>query len=269
MTSLPARSPVCPLRYLVPATVALLTFVSSLGAAFQVPPRPAGAVYDGAGVMRPGDTRAIEAISQALYERGKVGLAVATLADIGAEPIEDVSIGIANAWGVGGKKDDRGILIVVCPAAKRARIEVGYGAEGYIPDGLAGEILDKQMVPHFARGDYSAGVRAAVERIAVLSAREYGFSLEGIGISAGGAPAGNARGPGIVGRIFGLLVFLALAILAIRHPWLLFFLLMSGRGGYRRGGFGGGGFGGGSFGGGGFGGFGGGSFGGGGASRGW
>lgn len=228
--------------------------------AFQIPPRPRGPIHDGAGVIEPGDARAIAAIAGALWQRGQVAVVVATLPDLGGEPIEEVSIRIAEAWGIGGQQEDRGILVIAAIGDRRARIEVGYGAEQYIPDGLAGEILDQQMLPRFRQGDYSGGLRAAVERIAVLSAREFGFDLEGISLSPASRRDRGGR-PGILRTILGGLLLIALIIIGIRHPWLLLFLLMSGRGGgYHRGG----GFGGGSFGG-----FGGGGFGGGGASRGW
>ncbi len=234
-------------------------------AAFEVPPRPGGAVHDGARVIRPDDARAIESISRLLWDRARVGLVVATVPDLGGEPVEEVAMRIATSWGIGGEKEDRGILVLAAIADRRARIEVGYGAEGYIPDGLAGEIADRQMIPRFRQGDYSSGMRAASERIAVLTAAEFGFSLDGIEVSPE-ARGGAGRG---MGRFLGPLVLLALIILGIRNPWLLLFLFMSGRrGGFHRGGLGGGGFGGGRI-GGGFGGFGGGSFGGGGASRGW
>lgn len=258
----PRRSPALRHAFLAAlvAGCALASAVPAL-AELQVPPRPQGPIHDGAGVVRPGDARAISAIARLLWERAQVAVVVATLPDLGGSPVEDAAIRIAESWGVGGK-EDRGILILLAVGDRKARIEVGYGAEGYIPDGLAGEILDQQMIPHFRKGDYSSGLRAAVERVAVLSAREYGFSLEGIQVSPSARRGGGGK-PGLLRIILGLLFLVVLIIVGIRNPWLLVFLLMSGRGG---GGFhrGGGGFGGGSFGG-----FGGGGFGGGGASRGW
>jgi len=247
-------------------------------AAIVVPPRPQGPIYDGAGVMRPADIAAVEALSRILWEKARVAVVVATLPDLGGEPVEDVSIRIAKAWGVGGK-EDRGVLVLAAVADRKARIETGYGVEGYLPDGLAGEILDQDMIPRFRQGDLSGGLRAAIERIAILTAKEHGFTIEGVQAP----PLRHGRGrsqPGWLTIAIGLAAFFAiLSGLGGFSPilWLLFGR-RRGRGLYRRGrpsigGWGGwsGGFGGGGFsgGGGGFGGFGGGSFGGGGASRGW
>ena len=46
------------------------------------------------------------------------------------------------------------------------RIEVGYGLEGVLPDGLAGEIRDQQFLPRFREDDYAGGLTAGVNRIA-------------------------------------------------------------------------------------------------------
>jgi uncharacterized protein len=218
--------------------------------------------------MRPADAQAIELLSRILWQKARVAVVTATMLDLGGEPIEDLSIRMAKAWGIGGAKEDRGVLILVSTGDQQARIETGYGVEGYLPDGLTGEILDTEMIPRFRRGDISGGVRAAVERVALLTAEEYDFELEGAALSrpaTGERPRGSAVG-GLIRLIFGGIMLLVLLAVGIRNPFLLLLLLGVGRGGFHHGR---GGFGGGGFGGGGFGGFGGGGFGGGGASRGW
>ena len=137
--------------------------------------------------------------------------------------------------------------------------------EGIIPDGLAGEILDRYAIPYFKQGDYGRGFYRDDGR---------GLLRRGEGRRShthGGSPVGTEAGRNRSGswEFFNWLLLLAAAffLLGTRQgrailPWILL-LMMSGGGGRR----GGGGFGG--FGGGGFGGFGGGSSGGGGAGRGF
>ena len=38
------------------------------------------------------------------------------------------------------------------------RIEVGYGLEGILPDGLAGEVIRESFLPRFRTDDYRLGV---------------------------------------------------------------------------------------------------------------
>jgi uncharacterized protein len=241
------------------------------------PPRPAGAVYDGANVVRSADAAAIEALSREIWERAHVAIVVATVPDLGGESVEEVSIRLAKSWGIGGK-EDRGVLIFAAIQDRKARVETGYGVEGYLPDGLTGEILDRDILPRFRAGDVSGGLRAGVERVALLTAQEFGFTITGLRPPPrprGGVPQTSPFTLLLIGAI--ALIFLLRARSLGRGNLLTGLLLLlassqgrgSRRGGPFSGGWGGGGFGSGGSGGGGFGGFGGGGFGGGGASRGW
>jgi uncharacterized protein len=261
-----------------PAIAGILLAVSLLSAgsplaALPIPERVDRAVHDYAGVIVPDDRQAMESMAREVLEKSRVAIVVVTLRSLEGESIEELSTRWGRTWGIGDQKTNRGILVMVAVADRRARIENGYGVEGYLPDGLTGEILDTEAMPYFRRGDYSMGLRRTVERLAVETAGEFGFELTGKVSSRGRRTAISAGG-------VALIVLLAIIALAVGGPGVLWWILLSGlRGGRgRRGGRGhwggglggfGGGFGGGSFGGGGFGGFGGGSFGGGGASRGW
>jgi uncharacterized protein len=246
-----------------------------LSAAVAIPQRTDRAVHDFANVVVPDDRQAMEAIAREVLEKSRVAIVVVTLPSLEGESIEELSTRWGRAWGIGDQKTNRGILVMVAVADRRVRIENGYGVEGYLPDGLTGEILDTEAMPSFRRGDYSMGLRRTVIRLAHETADEFGFELSGKVSSRGRRTAVSAGGVALV-------VLLLIIALAVGGPGVLWWLLLSGLRGGRRGrggrggwgggfggGFGGGSFGGGGFGGGGFGGFGGGSFGGGGASRGW
>src|SRR6266850_5828725 len=133
------RATFLPLRHLRgPACIAAALIVSAAGAVstvaapFATPPRPAGSVYDGAHVLQGGDLARIEALSRELWERAHVALVVATLPDLGGDTVEEVSIRIAKEWGIGGK-ESRGVLILAAIGDRKARIETGYGVEGFLP----------------------------------------------------------------------------------------------------------------------------------------
>ncbi len=205
------------------------------------------------------DGRAAAALSGLLSEleaKADAQVAVVTVKDLGGSDPESYAAGLYEKWGIGNKATDRGALILVSVDDRRARIETGYGLEGVLPDGLAGEILDKHMVPFFRKGDYTGGVLRGASAVASIVARDRGVEL------TGGVPAGRqSKRGGWLSNLLFIALLLVLAPVIIRNPFLLLLLLSGGRGG--RGGFGDGGFGGG------FGGFGGGGSGGGGAGRGW
>ncbi|MFZ4439626.1 MAG: TPM domain-containing protein, partial [Syntrophales bacterium] len=193
----------------------------------------------------------------------------ATVKTVGENDPNDYANRLYQAWGIGKKGEDKGILIFLAVKEKRVRIETGYGVEGILPDGLVGEILDRYAIPAFKSGDYGKGLSDTMAAVSAVMAKEAGVSITG----AKAPPQQKQqkkqieteRGIGGIGQIL-LLILAVFFLLGTRQgrallPWLLF-LLMSGGGGGRRGGDGFGGFGGG-----GFGGFGGGSSGGGGAGR--
>ena len=181
-----------------------------------------------------------------------------TVKDLGGDTIENAAVTLFKEWGIGKKGKDNGILILVSINDRKAKIEVGYGLEGILPDGLCGEILRTYMLPEFKNGNYPSGLAKGAYAVALTIAKNRGVELTGAAVNMDTAPQNK---PNIARTIFNVLFLVFLFIIFIRHPFL--FLLFMGMGGGRGSGGGGG------FGGGGFGGFGGGMSGGGGASGSW
>lgn len=243
-----------------------LFFAVSAPAADETFPKPTGAVNDFAGVIPTQYADPMENLAREVLEKTGTSIVVAALKTIGDNDPNDYTNRLYKAWGVGKKGEDRGVLIFLAVQERRVRIETGYGVEGILPDGLAGELLDRYAIPAFKVGDFGKGLYETMAAVSTVVAKAAGVSLTG-------APSPQPqkrqvrteRGLGIGQTV--LLILAAFFLLGTRQgramlPWLLL-LLMNSSG--RRGG--GGGFGG--FGGGGFGGFGGGSSGGGGADRGF
>ncbi len=169
--------------------------------------------------------------------------------------LEEYTVAAGRAWAVGQKGRNNGAVLFLFPRSRAARLEVGYGLEGALPDALAGRIVRDEAVPRFARGDWDGGVTAAVEAVVAATKGEYRGT---------GRPAGRSRPSTRRGVPFSLILFVAFVVLsrllAGRRRGYWSFGPPGGFGGF--GGFGGGGGGGGFSGGGG-------SFGGGGASGRW
>ena len=157
-------------------------------------------------------------------------------------------------------------MILVALKERKIRIEVGYGLEGIIPDGLAGQIRDQAMVPYLKKGEFGPGLLSGLYAMAGIISKDRGIELTGMPATPQVVTSKRSRATyGIFPFLFLLFIFL-IFLRSRRMGMGTFFLLMLLGGG--RGGFGGRGSFGGGFGGcgGGFGGFGGGLSGGGGAS---
>ena len=199
------------------------------------------------------------------------------------EAIEQYSIRVVEAWKLGRKGVDDGVLILVAKDDRKMRIEVGYGLEGIVPDTIASQIIREGMQSRFKQGDFYGGLDAAVGMLMArisgeplpeperqASSGDWGDMLPVLlfgGLLVGGllrAIFGSFLGGVVNGGLVGAAVWLlggGLLIAAV-IAFIAFLLTMSGglgglngySGGYGGGGFGGnGGFsgGGGDFGGGG------------------
>lgn len=203
------------------------------------------------------------------------------------EPIEAYSIRVAEAWKIGRKGVDDGLILLVAKDDRSLRLEVGYGFEGALPDAVANRIIEDVIVPRFREGDFYGGLQAGVTAVESVVAgeplppprresrgREGGLEellvmgiiavtvFGGILRAMFGRLFGSLAAGGLVGAIaWGISGSLLVAIGAAIVVLIFVLLGGGGRGGYyggfpggRHGGWGGGGGGGFSGGGGGFGG---------------
>ena len=97
---------------------------------------------------------------------------VLTVTTIDGQSIEEYAVKVFESWKLGNKDKDNGVLVVVVPADRKMRIEVGYGLEGVLPDGAAGAIIRTWMTPAFKAGNYEKGIEDGVA--AILSRLEGG-----------------------------------------------------------------------------------------------
>jgi uncharacterized protein len=245
---------------LVLALALILTLTAHVAFAENKYPLPRDtAVNDFANVIDAENAAKMEALAQEVLQKTGTAVVVATVPSIGEN--EDYNMyanGLYQAWGIGKKGEDKGVLIFLTVKERKIRIETGYGVEGILPDGRVGEILDKYVVPFLKEGQYGKGLYNAMYACSAFIAKEANVQLSGSPMPYRTNVQAQQKGINVFGIIF---FFIALAFLLGTRtgremlPILLMMFLSGGRGG------GGGGFGGG------FGGFGGGGSGGGGAGR--
>jgi uncharacterized protein len=242
--------------------------------------KPTGYVTDHAGIINAQTKTKLEALITELQQKTDAQMAIVTVKSLDGNDIDSYAADLYKQLGVGPKKDDRGVLLLVAPNDRRYRVEVGYGLEPVINDARAGD-AGRLMAPYFRQGDYSSGIAAGAWQLAKYVADDKGVTLTG-------APQLRSVRQEKDSGSLGIWIFLGIILLVfllsrsggsgsninrrgggMGSGWWIGPMMGGGWGGSRGGwggGSGGGGWGGG---GGGFGGFGGGSSGGGGASGGW
>ena len=88
-----------------------------------------------------------------------------TVKSLDGESVEDFAVRVFEAWKLGQKGKDNGVLVIVAPNDRRMRIEVGYGLEGTLTDAAAARIIRDRITPRFKANDYDGGVAQGVAAI--------------------------------------------------------------------------------------------------------
>lgn len=145
----------------------LAFWISGARADVAVPPL-AARVTDLTATLAAADKTALENDLQALEARSGAQVAVLLVPTTQPESIEQYSIRVAEAWKLGRKGEDDGVLLLVAKDDRKLRIEVGYGLEGKIPDVVAFRIIDQEITPRFKQGDFAGGLQVGTQRIAAL-----------------------------------------------------------------------------------------------------
>lgn len=141
-------------------------------------------VTDTVGLLPEDRRQALESQLVQLEKDKGAQLAVFIVSTTRPEPIESYSLRVAEAWRLGRKGVDDGVLFVVARDDRRMRVEVGYGLEGAVPDAIAKRIVAEVVAPRFKAGDFPGGIEAGV---AALVARINGEALPAPAPSAAGA----------------------------------------------------------------------------------
>lgn len=146
-------------------------------AADRVPvPRLEGRVNDLAGVFSQSDRESLTNLLADYDTETHHQIAVLTIPTLNGEQIESFSLRVANTWHLGLKGWDDGILVTLAMREHGIRIELGKGVEHYISNAMAEEVINRDVVPLFRRGDFAGGVRVGLMTL-MKEARNYRIVL--------------------------------------------------------------------------------------------
>jgi uncharacterized protein len=158
----------------------LLAFSDSVFAQMEVPgsgelniPKVTRRVTDFTNTLSTAELDRLELDLARFEDSTSTQILVVMITTLAGESLEDFSLRTAELNQPGQKGRDNGILVLIVKNDRKIRIEVGYGLEGALPDGLAGQIIRREITPHFRSGDYFEGIRAGVQAIMLATRHEY------------------------------------------------------------------------------------------------
>src|SRR5437667_9715100 len=158
----------------------LLLFSASCGAADDIKKiHPTGYVSDLAGVISPKAKSQLEALCAEVEQKTGAQMAIVTVPSLEGESVENYAVELFKQLGVGSKKDNRGVLLLVAPNERKYRIEVGYGLEPVINDARAGD-AGRAMVPFLRQNDYGKAAEGAAWQFARHIAAGGGVKVGGL-----------------------------------------------------------------------------------------
>jgi uncharacterized protein len=153
------------LRRVAPALLLLVVLAVPGAAALRIPPPPDHRVNDYAGALTPAERDRLEQTLIAREATSRNQVVVAIFRSLEGESLEDYSIRLAQAWRIGQKSLDNGVIFVVFLDDRKMRIEVGYGLEGSLTDAVSSSILRDVVAPRFRAGQIADGIGAGLDAI--------------------------------------------------------------------------------------------------------
>ncbi|AON55627.1 TPM domain-containing protein [Herbaspirillum seropedicae] len=140
-----------------------------------VPPL-SGHVIDQVHLLQAQQRQALEGVLTEIEQRTGSQIGVLLMSSTAPEAIEQYSIRVADAWKLGRKGIDDGVILIVAKdnpkSLRRLRIEAGRGVQGSLTDAQSKRILEDVIAPHFRQNDFYGGLAAGVTAITTLLEQE-------------------------------------------------------------------------------------------------
>lgn len=212
--------------------LSITLFLLPIAFALDVPPLQAP-VTDRARLFSSSELQELNTYLYAIHEKSDIQIAVLTVPSLEGELIEDYSIRVAEAWQIGKKGKDSGVIMVIAAADRKIRIEVGYGLEATLTDAQTNKIIRSIITPAFKQNEYGRGTLLGVKNIAAVILHD-----ETIADTAGEGQKEDDSLPLPVIIVLVLIFLFGSRFMPGGWFWPLF-LLSSGRRGGFSGGFGG------------------------------
>lgn len=143
-------------------------------------PYPPRLVNDMAGVFSKATRAALEDSLRRLSNTTSNQIVIVTVDDLNGFTPNQFATEIGDQWGVGQKKEDNGVVILIKPKTTFSKgqvyIATGRGLEGALPDVFCNRIVQDRMLPKLKKGnDYTAATWAALEVIMPVCRGEYDY----------------------------------------------------------------------------------------------
>lgn len=139
----------------------------------DLPEKTKNLVNDFSGTLRQDEIQTLENKLVSFNDSTSTQIAVVLIPSLEGYEIADYAYKLAEKWGIGSKDKNNGVLVLIAIQDRKARIEIGYGLEGVLPDAICRRIIENEMKPSFKQGNFLEGLDLATDAIIKFSRGEY------------------------------------------------------------------------------------------------
>ena len=156
-------------RFLAPVAVLFAAWVAIFAHAadgdFQPVPPLKQRVTDLTATLSSADEARIEARLREFEAQKGAQIAVLIVGTTLPEPAFDYSMRVVDAWKLGRKDVDDGVLFLIVKNDRKLEIRTGRGVQGTLTDAMSKRIISEIVAPKFRSGDFAGGIEQGVEKI--------------------------------------------------------------------------------------------------------
>ena len=167
--------------------------------------------------------------SNALNEKTKAQIVVVTVDNLGGRDIESYATELFRKFGIGDKNENNGLLLLLAKDERKFRVEVGYGLENVLTDGLTGRYQDEYIIPYLKNNEWDNGIKNGYNAFYKKICGYYGIDADDVSVVASNTSTNNTGSeiPGIYIPIFGfcLLLGVLFGILLTRYVSFIAFFV--------------------------------------------
>ncbi|RYF85079.1 MAG: TPM domain-containing protein, partial [Chitinophagaceae bacterium] len=130
-------------------------------------------VTDKTNTLTPDQQHALETKLVALDDSTSTQVSVIIIPTTGGASISEYNQELGRNWGVGDKRYNNGVILLIAKNDRKLDIAVGYGLEGALTDYTSQHIIDDVIVPNFKGEDYYRGIDEGTDAIIKAVKGEY------------------------------------------------------------------------------------------------
>ena len=134
-------------------------------------------VYDSENLLSSIQNDSLNSLLRFLENKTSIEFAVITTPSFNGLTIEDYAHDLFNTLEIGKANKDNGVLLLLSKSEGHARLEIGYGLENLLTDGMCGRILDDYYVPNRDKGNHVDSLLQTANGVLAVLGQEYGIEL--------------------------------------------------------------------------------------------